>query len=45
VDADGRLWNPIRALSLDQLAVMAILFVSTIVASAWLGKKLSSKES
>lgn len=43
-DGDRRLWRPIQALSFDQVMIMAIVFFSTIVASAWLGKKLSSKE-
>lgn len=37
-------WRPIQALSIDQVVIMAVLFVSTVVISAWLGRKLSPKE-
>jgi hypothetical protein len=42
--ADGRLWRPIQAMSADQLVIMAVLFLVTIVISAWFGRRLSSTE-
>jgi hypothetical protein len=44
-EVDRPRWRPIQALSIDQILIMAALFVATIVVSAWLGGKLSAKES
>jgi hypothetical protein len=44
-EVDRPRWRPIQALSIDQIVIMAVLFVATIVVSAWLGRKLSAKES
>ena len=43
VDGD-RSWRPIEAMSTDQLVIMAVLFVVTVLASAWVGRRLSSTE-
>jgi hypothetical protein len=41
---NGRAWRPIEAMSTDQLVVMAVLFAVTVLASAWVGRRLSSTE-
>ncbi|RPH47706.1 MAG: hypothetical protein EHM91_05430 [Planctomycetota bacterium] len=43
-DMDDRTWRPIQAMSIDQLIVLAVLFVVTVLASAWVSRRLSSKE-
>lgn len=45
VEPGGRGWRPIQALSIDQLATMALLFVVTVLVSAWASRRLSSRES
>jgi hypothetical protein len=44
VQADRVRWRPIQALSVDQAAIMGVLFVVSVFFSAWLGRKLSAKE-
>ena len=39
---DGRYFRPIQGV--DQMVIMAILFVATVVVSAWVGRMFSSKE-
>jgi len=44
VQVDRSRWRPIQALSIDQAAIMGVLFVVSVFFSAWLGRKLSPKE-
>jgi len=41
---DGALWRPIQPLSVDQLFIMGILFLVSVAASTWAGRRLSSRE-
>ncbi|HEV3027004.1 MAG TPA: hypothetical protein VG457_05485 [Planctomycetota bacterium] len=43
-NGDGIRWRPIQALSVDQLVIMGILFLVSVAASTWMGRRLSSRE-